>query len=172
VADVTKRSVEAVVEALTSHRVRYLIAGGLAVVAHGYVRFTADVDIILDLQTGNIRRAIAALESLGYRPRAPVPFADFAEPEKRQSWMQEKGLTVFSLYSPDHLATEIDLFVEPPLDFDAAYRAAARFEVAPGVHGLFVAFDDLLRLKERAHRSQDLQDIERLKAIRANESNE
>ncbi len=37
-------SVEAIVAALNENQVQYLIVGGLAVVAHGYVRFTADVD--------------------------------------------------------------------------------------------------------------------------------
>jgi len=41
---VEKRSVEAIIGALNAARVRYLVAGGLAVVAHGYVRFTADID--------------------------------------------------------------------------------------------------------------------------------
>ena len=168
----TKRSVEATVEALNAHGVRYLIAGGLAVVAHGYLRFTADIDIILDLHPDNVTRAIEALGSLGYRPRAPVPFRDFINPEKRRQWVREKGLTVFSLYSPDHQATEIDVFVELPLDFDPAYRAAARFEIAPGVSAVFVAYEDLLRLKKLAGRPRDLEDIERLQAIRAEESSE
>lgn len=46
-----RRSVEAIVRALNDAGVRYLIAGGVAVVAHGYVRFTADLDVILDLET-------------------------------------------------------------------------------------------------------------------------
>ena len=167
-----KHSVEAIVGALNTHGVRYLIAGGLAVVAHGYVRFTADVDIILDLQPDNVPRAIAALTSLGYRPRAPVPFDDFADPVKRALWVREKGLTVFSLYSPDHPATEVDVFVQPPLDFDRAYGAAARIEVAPGTRAIFVAVDDLLLLKRQAGRPQDLQDIEHLQAIRREESSE
>ena len=41
-----KRSVEAVVRGFNEAQVRYLIAGGVAVVAHGYVRFTADLDLI------------------------------------------------------------------------------------------------------------------------------
>ena len=41
-----KRSVEAIIRALNAASARYLVAGGLAVVAHGYVRFTADVDLI------------------------------------------------------------------------------------------------------------------------------
>ena len=67
-----KRSIEAVIGALNEDRVRYLVAGGLAVVAHGYVRFTADLDLVLDLQEDNLRRAVSSLSRLGYRPRAPV----------------------------------------------------------------------------------------------------
>jgi hypothetical protein len=37
-------SVEALVAALEEAGVRYLVAGGLAVNAHGYLRFTHDVD--------------------------------------------------------------------------------------------------------------------------------
>lgn len=168
----TKLSVEGIVDALNTHGVRYLIAGGLAVVAHGYVRFTADVDIILDFEVDNLSRAVTALEHLGYRPRAPVPFRDFTDPGKRRQWVQEKGVTVFSLYSPDHPATEIDVFIEPPLDFDSAYRAAARLDVAPGVTAVFVGYHDLLRLKRQAGRPQDLDDIERLNAVRGEEPHE
>jgi predicted nucleotidyltransferase len=162
----TKRSVEAIVAALNASGVRYLVAGGLAVVAHGYLRFTADVDMMIDLEPQNVERAIEALEGLGYRPRAPVAFREFADPGKREKWVKEKGLTVFSLFSDEHAATEIDLFVEPPLDFDAAYESAARFDVAPGVEAVFVGYEDLLRLKQQAGRQVDLEDIERLKAIR------
>jgi hypothetical protein len=164
---VTKHSVEAIVAALNSAQVRYLIAGGLAVVAHGFVRFTADVDVILDLDAGNLGRAIEALEKLGYRPRAPVPLRDFKVPEKREEWVRDKALTVFSLYSPEHQATEVDLFVEAPLDFDEAFRAATRLDVAPGIEAVFVGYDDLVRLKRRAGRPSDLADIEQLKAIRS-----
>ena len=63
------RSVEAIIRTLNGWGVRYLVAGGLAVVAHGFVRFTADVDLIVDLDPDNVRRAMTALAKLGYRPR-------------------------------------------------------------------------------------------------------
>src|SRR5688572_3753849 len=72
-------SVETIVQTLNDAGVRYLVVGGLAVVAHGFVRFTADVDLVLDLAADNLNKAVAALSSLGYRPRAPVPLHEFAD---------------------------------------------------------------------------------------------
>jgi hypothetical protein len=160
-----REGVVAVIRGLNSAQVRYLVAGGLAVVAHGHVRFTADLDLILDMDEGNLRRAIRALCDLGYRPRAPVDILEFASAEARGRWVREKGLTVFSLSSPRHSMTEVDLFAEPPLDFPAAYARAARLEVAPQVTATFVGRDDLIAMKERAGRPQDLDDIEHLRRL-------
>ena len=143
-----RHSVETIVRELNAAEVQYLIVGGLAVVAHGYVRFTADVDVVLDLDSGNVIRAIGAFDRLGYRPRAPVALEEFADSEKRAQWVREKGLTVFSLYSPVHPATEVDVFVEAPFDFDVAYRRAGRVEVADGVAATFVGLEDLLSPEE------------------------
>jgi len=163
---VERSSVEAVVRALNEANVRYLIAGGLAVVAHGYVRFTADLDLILDLSKDNLDRAIPAFTQLGYRPRAPVALVEFTDAKSRARWVRDKGLTVFSLFSPQHPATEIDLFVESPIEFEAAHAAAVRMEVAPDLLATFVAFEDLISLKQKASRPQDLEDIERLRSVR------
>ena len=167
-----RRSIEAIIGALNDEGVRYLIAGGLAVVAHGYVRFTADLDLLLDLAEDNLRRAVAALTRLGYRPRAPVEFARFIDAETRAGWVREKGLTVFSLFSPDHAATEIDLFVETPIDFEQAYSSAVRMEVAPGVTATFLQITDLIAMKERAGRPQDHQDVERLRGLKKDRDDE
>lgn len=161
----TRSSVEAIVRALNEAKVRYLIAGGLAVVAHGYVRFTADIDIVLSMDTPNVGLAILALQGLGYRPRAPVPFEDFADASKREDWRRVRSMTVFSVHSPEHPATEVDLFVEAPFDFDQAFTRARRAVVAPGVEGLFVGYDDLIAMKRKAARPQDLEDVARLESL-------
>ena len=72
---------------------------------------------------------------------APVAFDEFIDAAKRATWVREKGLTVFSLYSPEHLATEVDVFVQSPFDFADAYARAVRIEVAPGVAATFVSLD-------------------------------
>ena len=48
------RSLETIVNALNSADVRYILVGGIAVNAHGFVRMTRDVDIVLELQPDNI----------------------------------------------------------------------------------------------------------------------
>ena len=159
-----RSSVEKIVSGLNDAGVRYLLVGGLAVVAHGVVRFTADLDIVVDFTPSNLEPALATFTSLGYRPRAPVDIEGFADPEQRRAWVAEKGLTVFSLYSREHAATEVDLFVEPPFDFEAAYPRAYWAEIAPGVRASIVGRDDLIALKTRAGRPQDLEDVRLLRA--------
>lgn len=161
----TRSSVEAVLGALNTAGVRYLVAGGLAVVAHGLVRFTADVDLVLNPDLASLRRAIVALSSLGYGPRSPVPFSEFADPAKRSEWVRDKGLTVFSLRSPEHELTEVDLFVEPPFDFEQAHARAHRVEIAPGLEVTFVGLEDLLRMKRKAGRPRDLEDVAGLESL-------
>lgn len=164
--DVERRSIEAVVHALDGAGVRYLIAGGLAVVAHGFGRVTYDLDLVLDPDAGSLARAVAALEAMGYVPRAPVAFSDFVDPAQRESWAREKHMTVFSLASPQHPATEIDLFLEPPFAFDAAHANAFVLTTKSGVSLRFVSLDDLIAMKRRAGRPRDLADIEGLESLR------
>lgn len=163
----TQKSVEAIVRSLNEAGVRYLIVGGLAVVAHGYTRFTADMDLVLALDDDNVGDAIRALAALGYRPRAPVDFIDFADPRKRHAWIQDKGLAVFSVFSPSHPATEIDMFVETPFDFDHAWQNCLRVEVAPGTEACFVGLDDLIDMKRSVGRPQDLDDVRHLEQRRS-----
>jgi hypothetical protein len=67
------QSVETVIQALNEAKIRYLVAGGLAVVAHGYLRFTADLDLIFHLEESNLKKALSLLKSLGYKPSITIP---------------------------------------------------------------------------------------------------
>ena len=70
----------------------------------------------------NLRTAMTAFDSLGYRPRAPVAMEEFAHPDKRERWVREKDMKVFSPWNPDLPATEIDPFVEEPIPFEEVYN--------------------------------------------------
>lgn len=158
-------SIEAIVQSLENANVRYLIAGGLAVVAHGYGRVTFDVDLVIQLNTGNVRKAMQALRMLGYRPFIPVAADDFADPGIRQTWIQEKNMVVFQLHSEQHSETRIDIFVTEPFDFDEEYDQALIAEMLPGLNTRFVRYETLIRMKETAGREKDKEDIRQLKLL-------
>lgn len=160
------RSVEAIVRGWNEAGVRYMIAGGLAVVAHGYLRFTADFDAILDMDEENLWRALQVLEREGYVPRAPVSMGSFVSAELRATWASEKGMTVFSVWSSEHRTTEVDLFLEPPFDFDEVYKRAHFFEMAGGERAVFVPYEELVEMKRRVGRVRDLEDVAKLEAAR------
>lgn len=157
----TLSSFEALVTALRDASVRYLIAGGLAVNAHGYLRFTKDVDLVVQLVPDNIERAFAALATLGYRPIIPVPAAQFADPAMRRRWIDEKGMQVLQFWSDSHRETPVDMFVTEPFAFEAEY-AKALAKPLGGVEVRFVSIPTLIRMKTLAGRTQDRIDIEYL----------
>ena len=160
------KTVERIIEALNKNDIKYLIAGGLAVVAHGYVRFTADIDLILDLSETNVKKAMHIFKDLGFIPRAPVNIESFADKRLREQWMQEKNLKVFSLWHKQYPLTEIDLFVNSPVIFEKAYEQAAYFALKPGLKASFLSFNDLIETKKSAGRPKDIDDINNLLLVR------
>lgn len=165
-------SFEAIVRALNDGDTRYLVVGGLAVAAHGYGRVTFDIDIVLELQTENIKNALEALAGLGYKPALPVNGLDFADPATRKSWLEEKNMVVFQLHSDTHRETRIDIFVTEPFDFDEEYTRALTEEFLPGLPVRFVCIETLIHMKELAGREKDREDIRQLTILMENRDNE
>ncbi len=147
--------------------VRYLVVGGLAVVAHGYLRFTAGIDLFIDPESVNLAKAVDVFTELGFKPRAPVEMKNFINAETRESWVREKNLKVFSLWNPASPRTEVDIFVEPPLPFEKAEMRSKTFEVDDQLKMRVVGLDDLIQMKLSAGRRKDIDDVENLRKVRA-----
>jgi hypothetical protein len=158
-------SFEAIVRAFAQAQVRYLVAGVLAVNAHGYLRFTQDIDLVIALDRQNILRAFASLAELGYKPLVPIAAEQFANFELRQQWIRDKGMKVLNFFSDQHRETAVDVFVLEPFDFGHEYDAALRGEVAPDLEARFVSITALIAMKEAAGRPRDLDDIQHLRWI-------
>lgn len=149
--------------ALDDAEIRYLVVGGVAVVLHGFVRATADLDLMVDFDQPNLLRFLGLMKSRGYLPKAPVAIEAFAEPENRRSWREEKGMKVFTLQHPERAGELIDVFSWEPIPFVEAYP---RRSIVPmdGYSISVAAIADLIALKRPVGRPQDLEDIRAMEA--------
>ena len=155
----------AIVRDLNEAGVRYLIVGGLAVNAHGHVRYTNDLDLVIGLDPVNIRLGLDTLAKQGYRPRIPLTSEQFANAKLRNQWGNEKGLVVLSLWNERWKETPIDVFVREPFNFTAEYEVAKLVPLASGLSAPVVALPALFRMKKEAGRPRDLDDIVELTRI-------
>lgn len=154
-----KGQVERVLAALEKAGVRYLVVGGVALVLHGYLRTTIDLDLVLQLDPDNLEKALTTFGDLGFVPQAPVPLHSFADPANREIWTQEMHMVVFSLWHPDHRGFAVDLFLQEPFDFEVAYLGALKVQLQ-GVEATVLSRQDLVEMKRATGRPRDLEDIE------------
>lgn len=68
---------------LEGERIRYVVVGGVAMVLHGVVRFTADLDLILDFSRENLVRFLSCMSGLGFETRLSVKAEKILDPETR-----------------------------------------------------------------------------------------
>ena len=135
----------------------------MAVVAHGYVRTTYDIDIAVALAPENIEKAFVALASAGYRPKQPITGSQFADAELRDSWRRDTQILVLQFWADEK--PRVDVFVYEPFDFDKEYETAALEDMGNGAAARFVSVESLLAMKREAGRNKDLADVDALLKI-------
>ena len=155
---------EPIFEALNRSGARYVVVGGVAVVLHGYLRVTGDLDLIVDLSPAGARKAIETLLGIGMRCPLPVDPLEFADPGIREEWMRQKGMCVFPMVDPANPMRQVDLLVDSPIDFEGLWSRAVTIEVG-STPAKVVSIPDLIELKRAAGRMQDAADIEVLEGI-------
>jgi hypothetical protein len=128
---------------LNRHRVRYLLAGGVAANLHGSVRATRDVDILVPRDRRNMARLVLALGEL------PYGLARELDPDE----LVGNPVTIVG----DDPRVDV-LTVAWTVTFDAAYprRVVRRIQ---GTRVPFLALSDLVASKQTG-RATDLADIE------------
>jgi predicted nucleotidyltransferase len=151
-------------KALNHDNVRYVVVGGLAVVLHGHLRLTADVDLVVDLEPEAAANTIDVLTRLGLRPRVPVRAEAFADARERQRWIEERGMQVFTMFDPKNPLRSVDLFVDLPVPFEELWNRSEMIRL-PETEVRVASIPDIISMKKMAGRPQDLEDIKALEAL-------
>lgn len=155
---------ESILAALQNAGVRHVIAGGFAVNLHGFLRFTKDLDLLIDLEPENAARAMQVLDSCGLKARVPVPLADFADALKRQDWAENRNMLVFQVWHPSDPFCTVDIFIRNPISFDDLWERSVTANLGQ-TECRIAGIEDLITMKTQAGRPQDLRDIEELRRI-------
>jgi hypothetical protein len=145
-----------ILRVLAAHGVDFVVIGGVAVQAHGYIRGTHDLDIIVRPTTLNASRLSEALLDLGAELRGRGAL-DLADPHQLQRAPLIPTVTRFGpldVVNVEHVAGA-------PKSYDAL-RAHALSIPYEGTDVALAGLSDLIRMKRAAGRDQDLMDIEAL----------
>ena len=147
---------EEILRVLSEHGVDFVVIGGVAVQAHGYIRSTRDLDVIARPTMLNLTRLSEALADLGAESRGRVG-VNVTDPHVLRrapliAVMTEAGpLDVLNIEHVDGA----------PRGYDSLRDAALVIDL----HGMQIAvagLSDLVRMKRAAGREHDLADIEAL----------
>lgn len=162
-------NVRQIFSALNDAHVDYVVVGGMAVILHGYLRATADLDLVLGLSPENCSRGLAALSAIGFTPRLPMAMEEFADPAKRRLWAEQRNMLVFPLRDPANPLRSLDLFIDEPIAFDRLLRDSVLKDV-DGLSIRIASIEHLIEMKQSAGRPRDLDDIAKLRQIRDEEA--
>ncbi len=134
-------------ESFNAHKVEYLLLGGYAVIAYGYVRNTSDIDVVVSDGEENARRLMKALAVFG-----------FGETELKADLFTKPDSVVRMGVEP--LKIEILNYLKG-VNFKDAYSRRNSVQVEDITIDL-IALPDLLANKKAVGRLKDLADASEL----------
>lgn len=154
--------VEALLSKLERAEVRFVVIGGFAVGAHGYLRATKDLDIVPDPDPENLARLASLLAELN---ASVLGVEDFAEDEVVQPDAGGLEMGGNFVMTTAHGRLDIMQLIGPDLEYADLDAAAVEDEVF-GHRVRFCGFDHLVAMKESAGRPEDEIDLKRLSESR------
>jgi len=130
------------------HEVRYLVIGGYAVSIHGHPRSTKDIDVCIEMSELNASKMISVINEFG-----------FGSLKLNKEDFLKKDLVTQLGFPPLRIDILNDL---DGVNFEEAWnnKKIVIFEHVP-VN--FIGYNELLIVKQKSGRSQDIADIELLK---------
>ena len=131
------------------YEVMYLVIGGYAVSIHGYPRSTKDLDICIKISEENAVKMVQVINDFGFAS-LKLTKEDFL----KRDFITQLG----------HEPVRIDILNDlSGVPFEQAWENK-KVMVFEGATINFIGYADLLKVKEKAGRPQDIADISKLKS--------
>lgn len=147
-------------------KLQYLVVGGVAVNLHGYPRFTGDLDILVLLDDKNIEKLDAVMKKMKYSERLPIPVTILKDNKKVEQLLKEKGMMAYTFNPPRESLLQVDVIIDESLKFRDIWKRKVvkkidKFSIP------IVSIEDLIKMKKKANRNQDITDINVLSKLKS-----
>lgn len=147
-----------VIDALSEQKIPYALVGGYAVALHGAVRGTVDIDLVLQIIKSDFVRFENLMHQLGLESRIPVHAEQVYA--FREEYIREKNLIAWSFYNPIKPIEVVDVIITEDL------RKMKTTTIQAHRKSIRVAtIEELIKMKEKSGRPQDLEDVRALTEI-------
>jgi len=136
------------IELCNKHDVRYLVIGGYAVSVHGYPRTTKDIDVCIEVSEKNASKMVQVINDFGF---SSLKLG-------KEDFLKKDSITQLG-FPPLRIDILNDL---DGVGFEEAWnnKKIVDFEKVP-VN--FIGYNDLIKVKQKAGRTQDIADVDNLK---------
>ena len=148
-----------VCDALENEKVPYAIVGGYAVAFHGFMRGTLDIDVVIHWTLENLQKAEKALHRIGLISLLPIDSTTLFH--FRDEYILKRNLIAWNFYHPLSPQKQVDLIINYDLK---NLNHTKTFQIL-GTKVQVLTLKDLIKMKKKAGRPQDLIDIAALESL-------
>ena len=132
---------------LNEEGIEYVVIGGHAVILHGYIRATTDLDLLIATSTENANRMLTVMLKFGFGPY-DFDLKDFIQ--------KPSGVSFTMNFDKIEILTEV-----LGITFEECYKNHVVVEL-DGVPVRMLGLSDLIKSKRATGRAKDLADLDNL----------
>lgn len=147
-----------VCQAFEKNNINYAIVGGYAVALHGAIRGTLDIDYIIAWNKKELLSAVNVLNELGLESRIPVTAEQIFE--NRDAYVKEKNMIAWHFANLKNPLEQVDLLIY----YDLSNHLVDIIKT-PSCSIRILNKQDLITMKQKSGRPQDLEDIKALQLL-------
>lgn len=123
------------------------------------VRGTVDIDLVLRLSKRNLLAAEAALKDIDLQSKLPLQAAEVFD--FREEYIRNKNLIAWNFINPNNPVESVDIIITEDLRNMKVKRILVGDQILR-----VVSIEDLIKMKKKSKRLQDLEDIKALRRLK------
>ena len=147
-----------IIGSLNKYKVPYAVVGGYAVALHGAVRGTIDIDIITEWSLDNLKSIENAFNEINLFSKLPINAEDIYS--FKDEYIKNRNLIAWTFINHTDPSELVDIIITYNLKNKTITKVRVKGETIN-----ILSKNDLIKMKKKSGRKQDLIDIKALEKL-------